>query len=215
LAAEQALFDSIRKGEQDSAAMAWQPIDRALVMPQRYQGREGFSAVSKTLRMRSWPILFRRTGGEPVPQSPQVINVALARRFRGAESLTDIQWAFRLIGDPWCIWLQEQGVLDVDLGPVPGAYCNGRFNLRVQGRKLVGTAQRWQQVCGEVDMALLVHGAMQFDGDALELVEVVNDFQAGIGSRSRFEAQQHIALREVLADFQPGTIAMLLARYQT
>lgn len=214
LAAEQALLDSICAGERDSAVMSWQPSDRALVVPLRYQRSARFPEVCKALNQQLWPIIFRLTGGEPVPQSPQVINVAMVRRCRVGELGVDFEWAYLQMGSPWCAWLQAQGVAGADLGPVSGAYCDGRFNVRIQGRKLVGTAQRWRRIRYSSDMAVLVHGAMQFDGDPSELVTVVNDFQAGIDAPIRYRAEQHIVLREAIPDFQPKAISMLLARYQ-
>jgi len=213
LAAEQALLDSICAGERDAAVLAWQPNDRALVMPLRYQRSARFPAVCKALNQQRWPIIFRLTGGEPVPQSPQVINVAMVRRCRLGESGVDFEWAYLQMGSPWCAWLQAQGVAGADLGPVSAAYCDGRFNVRIQGRKLVGTAQRWRRVRHSSDMAVLVHGAMQFDGDPSDLVTVVNDFQAGIDAPRHFQAERHIALREAIPDFQPQEISVLLAGY--
>ena len=214
LAAEQALLDLICQGERDAAVLAWQPIDRALVMPRHYQRVALFPVVRQELQRRCWPILFRLTGGEPVPQSPRVINVALVRRRRVGASAAHLEWAYRQMGDPWCAWLQAQGVVEADLGPVPGAYCDGRFNVRIHGRKLAGTAQRWRRVRGSRDMALLVHGTMQLDGDPSELVAVVNDFQAEIDAPLRFQAEWHITLREAISDIQPQMIATLLARYK-
>ncbi|MDI5936455.1 biotin/lipoate A/B protein ligase family protein [Halomonas kalidii] len=198
LAAEEALLESVCQGEGHLGLFAWSPTDRALVMPRRHERLEGFPAARRALRERGWPILFRSTGGTPVPQSPAMVNVALALRCRVGSSAAHLEWGYRRVGDPWCDWLASLGVQDADLGSAPGAYCDGRFNVRVKGRKLVGTAQRWRRVRGCRDMAMLVHGAMQVGETPEALVELVNAFQAAIDDPQRFQAASHIALAQAL-----------------
>src|SRR5690606_22605241 len=77
LHAEQDLLASVCRGEQEAAVLFWQPTDRALVMPRRMSRLENFEAACAELAISGWPVLLRETGGEPVPQSPSVVNVAL------------------------------------------------------------------------------------------------------------------------------------------
>ncbi|WP_136254303.1 lipoate--protein ligase family protein [Onishia niordana] len=216
LRAEQSLLEEVCEGESDKRILAWQPSDRALVMPRRHARLAGFPDARERLEEAGWPIQFRGSGGTPVPQSPGVVNLALAVRCRVGSSAAHLEWGYHRLGDPWCGWLAELGVASADLGPAPGAYCDGRFNVRIGGRKLVGTAQRWRRVQGCRDMALLVHGAMQVEGNPAELVAVVNDFQAAIDDPQRFQAASHIALCDVLPDLDlEGTIPGLLKRLMT
>lgn len=200
LAMEEALLESICQGESELGLLAWSPRDRALVMPRRHERVEGFPEARLALRERGWPILFRSTGGTPVPQCEAVVNVALALRCRVGSSAAHLEWGYHRLGDPWCAWLAALGVADADLGSAPGSYCDGRFNVRIAGRKLVGTAQRWRRVRGCRDMALLVHGAMQVGETPEALVAVVNDYQAAIGDPERFHPGSHVALAQRLPD---------------
>lgn len=213
LAAEETLLDTVCQSEAEIGWLAWSPHDRALVMPRRHERLAGFPDARDRLVERGWPIRFRSTGGTPVPQSPAVVNLALAVRCRVGSSAAHLEWGYHRLGDPWCDWLASLGVADADLGPVPGAYCDGRFNVRVQGRKLVGTAQRWRRVRGCRDMALLVHGAMQVGDTPEALVEVVNAFQAAIDDPQRFQGASHVALHQVVPELDLDTaIPALLAR---
>ncbi|PXX99357.1 lipoate--protein ligase family protein [Halomonas sp. LBP4] len=198
LALDEALLESICQGERRFGLIAWSSTDHALVMPRRHERLEGFPMARRALLDRGWPILFRSTGGTPVPQSPAVVNVALALRCRVGSSAAHLEWGYRRLGDPWCDWLASLGVQDADLGSAPGAYCDGRFNVRIAGRKLVGTAQRWRRVRGCKDMAMLAHGAMQVGETPEALVEVVNAFQDAIGDPQRFHAASHVALAQAL-----------------
>jgi lipoate-protein ligase A len=200
LALEEALLEAICQGESEFALLAWSPRDRALVMPRRHERLAGFPEARDMLRERGWPIQFRSTGGTPVPQSPAVINVALAQRCRVGSSAAHLEWGYRRLGEPWCDWLSDLGVAEANLGAAPGAYCDGRFNVRIGVRKLVGTAQRWRRVRGSRDMAMLAHGAMQVGETPEALVEVVNAFQAATGDPQRFSPASHIALNQALPD---------------
>lgn len=214
LALEEALLESICHGEGDFGLLAWSPQDRALVMPRRHERLEGFPEARAALAAQGWPIQFRSTGGTPVPQCPAVINVALALRCRVTSSAAHLEWGYHRLGEPWCDWLSELGVAEANLGAAPGAYCDGRFNVRIGERKLVGTAQRWRRVRGSKGMAMLAHGAMQV-GEAPEaLVGVVNAFQAAIGDPERFSPASHIALGELVPEARveaalPGLLARL------
>ncbi len=215
LAAEEALLDTVCQGEASIGWLAWSPTDRALVMPRRHERLAGFPDARNRLAAMDWPVQFRATGGTPVPQSPAVVNLALAIRCRVGGSAAHLEWGYRRLGDPWCDWLGVLGLSDADLGPAPGAYCDGRYNVRIASRKLVGTAQRWRRVRGCRDMALLVHGAMQVDDTPEALVAVVNAFQAAIDDPQRFLAGSHIALRDVLPQLQlasaiPGLVERLM-----
>ncbi|GAA0625241.1 lipoate--protein ligase family protein [Halomonas beimenensis] len=213
LVAEEALLDMVCQGEVEIGWLAWSPRDRGLVMPRRHERLAGFPDARDRLVERGWPIRFRSTGGTPVPQSEAVVNLALAVRCRVGSSAAHLEWGYHRLGDPWCDWLEALGVADADLGPVPGAYCDGRFNVRIGGRKLVGTAQRWRRVRGCRDMALLVHGAMQVGDTPEALVEVVNAFQAAIDDPQRFQGASHVALTQALPELDLDTaIPDLLAR---
>lgn len=208
LAAEDALLEAVCQGDSEMGWLAWSPRDQALVMPRRHQRLEGFDAACEQLAAQGWPVLFRNTGGTPVPQGPMVVNIALAVR-RQSGGRVELEWGYRRFGETWCAWLETLGVTTANLGAAPGAYCDGRFNVRIGERKLVGTAQRWRRVKntkegkegsegGSGAMAMLVHGAMQVDAEPAELVEVVNTFQRAVGDPELFDPESHIALRQAV-----------------
>ena len=77
LDAERALLDATFAGERDSGLLFWRPQEQSLVMPRRLSRLEGFAAAEAACAGLGWPIALRDTGGEPVPQSAGVLNVAL------------------------------------------------------------------------------------------------------------------------------------------
>jgi lipoate-protein ligase A len=90
--------------------------------------------------------------------------------------------------------LDEQGGTS-SLGEIEGAFCDGRFNVNLDGRKMVGTAQRWRQSHGGQRPVGLVHG-MLLDNERESMVAAVNRFNEACGLEQRVRAESHIALHE-------------------
>ena len=212
LKAEQDLLASVCAGELDVGILFWQPTDCALVMPRRLSRLSGFEQASLELADSGWPILLRETGGEPVPQSASTINIALVYAPARAEGDHGrIETAYRRLCDPICTLLTELGG-NASLGEVEGAFCDGRFNVNLDGRKMVGTAQRWRQSKGGQRPVGLVHGALLLDDERESMVQAVNRFNEVCGLDQRVRAQSHIALHERFA--APLAIERLDALYR-
>lgn len=199
LQAEQDLLATVCAGDQDFGLLFWQPSDRALVMPRRLSRLPGFEAACQASAENGWPVLLRETGGEPVPQSAATVNIALV--YAPPRSEGDhgrIETAYRRLCDPICTLLTELGG-NASLGEVEGAFCDGRFNVNLDGRKMVGTAQRWRQSKGGQRPVGLVHGALLLDDERESMVQAVNRFNEVCGLDQRVRAQSHIALHERFA----------------
>lgn len=212
LQAEQDLLATVCAGDQDFGLLFWQPSDRALVMPRRLSRLPGFEAACQASAENGWPVLLRETGGEPVPQSAATVNIALV--YAPPRSEGDhgrIETAYRRLCDPICMLLTELGG-NASLGEVEGAFCDGRFNVNLDGRKMVGTAQRWRQSKGGQRPVGLVHGALLLDDERESMVQAVNRFNEVCGLDQRVRAQSHIALHERFA--APLAIERLDALYR-
>ncbi|MGY2227543.1 lipoate--protein ligase family protein [Pseudomonas gingeri] len=197
LRAEQDLLAAVCAGEQEWGLLFWQPTDRALVMPRRLSRLPGFEAACEALAADGWPVLLRETGGEPVPQSASTVNVALVYappRSEGDQNR--IETGYLRLCQPICAVLDELGGT-ASLGEIEGAFCDGRYNVNLNGRKMVGTAQRWRQSRGGTRPVGLVHGAMLIDDERDSMVAAVNRFNQACGLEQRVRASSHIALHEV------------------
>lgn len=211
LKAEQDLLATVCAGELQAAVLFWQPTDRALVMPRRMSRLAGFGQASVELAASGWPILLRETGGEPVPQSASTINIALVYApLRSEGDQGRIETAYRRLCEPLCELLIELGG-EASLGEVEGAFCDGRFNVNLNARKLVGTAQRWRQSQGGQRPVGLVHGALLVDNERESMVAAVNRFNQLCELEQRCRADSHIALHEAFA--APDFFERLSARY--
>ncbi|SEI00438.1 lipoate--protein ligase family protein [Pseudomonas asplenii] len=197
LRAEQDLLAEVCAGERDWGLLFWQPSDRALVMPRRLSRLSGFEQASEALAASGWPVLLRETGGEPVPQSSSTVNIALVYappRSEGDQNR--IETGYLRLCQPICAALDELGGV-ASLGEIEGAFCDGRYNVNLNGRKLVGTAQRWRQSRGGTRPVGLVHGAMLIDDERESMAAAVNRFNQACELKQRVRAASHIALHEV------------------
>jgi len=211
LKAEQDLLASVCAGDADFGLLFWRPNDHALVMPRRLSRLEGFIEASETLADMGWPVLLRESGGEPVPQSPATVNVALVYVQPKSDLDRDrIEKAYMRLCQPMLDVLSELGGA-ASLGEVEGAFCDGRFNVNLDGRKMVGTAQRWRQSQGGQRPVVLAHGAMLLDNERADMVNAVNRFNQMCDLEQRCRAESHIALHELFA--APDFIARLSERY--
>ncbi|WP_044874308.1 lipoate--protein ligase [Pseudomonas sp. LFM046] len=200
LDAERQLLDRVQQGEQECGLLLWRPTEAALVMPQRMSRLAGFAAAEAECAALGWPIALRDSGGEPVPQSPAVLNVALVYALPPRESeLTRIEHAYLRLCQPMLDWLAGMG-LDGGLGEVDGAFCDGRYNVTLDARKLVGTAQRWRRRRDDSRHVVLAHAAVLMENEREPMVAVVNAFYEGCSLDKRCRASSHIALDECVGE---------------
>lgn len=196
LQAELALLASVCEGRQEDGVLLWQPVDQALVMPRRMERLSDFAQGAAAVEALGWPVLLRETGGEPVPQSSATVNVALvyaAPRIEG--DLNRLERAYLRLCQPLCRALECLGG-EATLGEVPGAFCDGRYNVNLDGRKWVGTAQRWRQSRQHGGPVVLVHGAMLMHDQREAMVAAVNRFNEACGLPQRCNADSHVALEQ-------------------
>jgi lipoate-protein ligase A len=199
LKAEQDLLAAVCAGRSSAGVLFWQPSDRALVVPRRFTRLENSERACAELAASGWPVLLRETGGEPVPQSPATVNVALvypAPRSEGDQQRLEI--AYRRLCDPLCAALTAYGG-EAGVGEVEGAFCDGRYNVNLNGRKWVGTAQRWRQGLSGTRPVVLVHGAILMDDERAAMVDAVNRFNQQVGIAQVCRASSHIAVHERFA----------------
>ncbi len=106
----------------------------------------------------------------------------------------------RCAAQGWPILLRDTGGepgLRAGVGAVPGAFCDGRYNLTLERRKLAGTAQRWRR-SRDGRPAVLAHGAVLMDDWREPMADIVNRFYHACASDLRCAADSHLALGERL-----------------
>ncbi|MDV7145867.1 hypothetical protein R3X27_24575 [Tropicimonas sp. TH_r6] len=169
LALEVRLFEA-----SEPCVALWHATSPALVCPAAYGRREGFVSAALRSRARGWPVLTRPTGGGAVPQGAGVLNLAMATTVDRGFSNED---GYRLITFP----IQSVGArfgLRIETGTTEGSFCDGTWNLSCNGRKLVGTAQRWRPLA-DGRAHILAHALILTHGPVA--AETVDAFHTDLG----------------------------------
>ena len=130
---EERRFAAMREGIAGPMHHVWTPQE-SLSISRAEARRIGLDEIepAETLGIRA-------TGGTVVPQGKGTANLTLFTRHREHPGI-------RKFYTDWCAALAEGFEtlgLTTTVGPCEGSFCDGEFNLLLDGRKLVGTAQRW------------------------------------------------------------------------
>jgi lipoate-protein ligase A len=190
---------------QASAHLWTAPV--GIVVPKRCAALPGWPALDG----RHGEVQVRASGGGVVPQGPGVWNLSLAWPAPSA-----IPTATEAVYRGLCATLAAAlARLGATASPqaVDGSFCDGRHNLAVQGRKLVGTAQAWRRVDG-VPM-VLAHAVIVVDANPGELTARANAFEAALGTATRYrtEALTSVRLASGQTDIEARTLAALAEQF--
>ena len=163
-----------------AAAHLWHaPV--GLVVPRRYTLLPGWAAAREA---SSGELQVRASGGGVVPQGPGIWNLSLVWPAPGATPVDTTAVYVALCAELAAAFAQV-GIAAAPQ-PVTGSFCDGRYNLAVRGRKLVGTAQAWRRLAGRP--VVLAHAVIVVDADPEELTAQANALEAALGTGTRYRA---------------------------
>ncbi|MEO0771744.1 MAG: lipoate--protein ligase family protein [Pseudomonadota bacterium] len=184
------LEDGVVSGK--NHALIWQADTHGLVLPDRFTRDPLFTSAARASARRGWPVVGRKTGGGITPQGPGVLNLALCFTVAPGQSRAILP-SYAKIVDPLRDAFARLSIT-AKAAPVEGSFCDGDYNLAVDGRKIVGTAQRWRgRTC-------LIHALILTDIDLDIAVAAVADLSRALGHDTVFDRAAHCRL----ADLMPG-----------
>ena len=163
IAQDDMVLAQVMAGEAPATIRIWQ-TPQCIAVPRHFSLHDRFDDAALTLADRGWPITLRSSGGSAMPQGPGVLNVSMV--FPHDRPMS-IEAGFQMLTDPLCGFFESLG-LPASAGSVPGSFCDGRYNLVVDQRKIAGTAQRRKK------RALLAHAALQIDLDLEAICNSIN-----------------------------------------
>lgn len=178
-----------------------------LIVPRAMSRNAAFAMAAGRSADAGWPVHARDSGGSTVVHRPGILNVSLF--FEGpAEGLAVDAVYGRLTG----LLVDAFASLGVaaDVGAVPGSYCDGRFNIRIDGRKIAGTACRVRRTTRRA--AVLAHAVISVEGDPAADVTAVAGFERSLGLPAAYRADRHCTLEQAVAGQQAVTGEQAMAR---
>lgn len=213
---ERAMLDKAREMRADEAQhLVWR-TGPAVIVPRGTSARENFERCAAAIEACGYPVFERDTGGDLTPQDPGVINYTAVFRMDGeGASLRD---AYLRLTAPILAFLKDELGLEPHLSAIPGAFCDGAFNIAIGDRKLAGTAQRWKLLGGEGAerrVAVLGHVALMATNDLGPAVHALNAYYDAASSGRRIELNRHVTLSELIGTeaAEPESLARRLALF--
>ncbi|MEO0677532.1 MAG: lipoate--protein ligase family protein [Pseudomonadota bacterium] len=192
LAEEVALLGEVKSGARRCAWRLWAASEQSLAAPRAMEAKltPGLAATAA----RGWPCQFRVTGGDVTPQGPGVLSMATLF-VAGQEGTNPIESAYRQICAPIAQALAAFGI-ESETGAVDGSYCDGLFNVVVDGLKFAGTAQRMSPM-GEGRWAVLGQAMMILEGDDHSVTDAINAFYRDAGLEKVVRSGVTVTLAEL------------------
>ena len=165
---------------------------RALVVGRSDTRLPDYADAAARLVAEGWPVLVRRSGGSACPISKGTLQIALAR---AATTEITIDSAYTELTNLIRAVLESYG-LKIETCSRPNAFCPGRYDMSINGRKIAGLSQHWRQCHGH--FTVTTAAALTVEEDPEEIAHIVNLFYRLAGGTRRCSTSAVGALRQEL-----------------
>lgn len=186
LARETALLNEASLKRVPFKVWFWQS-GQALVAPKRLSTKPNFVRACEALSSKGWPVHTRATGGDVTPQGLGIVNVTLVFTPEGP---ADISANYRCL----CAPMEQTLGSEASRGWNPGAFCDGAYNVQLNGLKFAGTAQRLKKVRGSERSAVLAHALMLMQPPSNDAIDALNLFLELVEEPRRIDLHAHTGL---------------------
>jgi len=151
------------------ALLIWQS-PRALLAAPGDARLPRFEAAAQASAAAGWPVALRRAGGRICPVSPGTLQLAISRPVSSGVTIGTAYEEMAVLVETLLARFGVRG----GRGPCPEAFCPGRYDIAVAGRKIAGLAQIWRRHGDE--MTAITGASVIIDESPLELADAVNRF---------------------------------------
>ncbi|AYJ85146.1 hypothetical protein D3Y57_03705 (plasmid) [Sphingomonas paeninsulae] len=168
--------------------------DPCVVASRRQSMLTGFSHARSLSEASGWPIAVRRSGGTAVVHRPGILNISLISA-QGAVTPIALDASYIALLEVMRDAMALLGIV-CDYGEVPGAHCDGRYNLKWHGQKIAGTAG-W--VTHGSTTRRVYHASLQLGGAIGPDLEAIHRFEAALGEPVPYDTAAHTTVERILA----------------
>lgn len=210
-----ALLKEVAAGKRGATARIWEN-PHSLVVTRRETRFPTFKEAQAQLGEEGWPVLVRESGGTAVPHEAGIVHFSLMF-LQDKLFQFSMDSVYEALCEPLRMALTSLG-LESGYGEVKGSYCDGKYNLVVDGLKITGTAQRIigakKSEDGIQRSAVLAQSMLMVESDPVAGTDVVNRFYQLAGSDRVFDplvstsVQQRMGERA--ASYAPGELTLLV-----
>lgn len=176
-----------------------QEASPGISVPRSYQRNPRFETACKAMDDAGIPVAVRLSGGGVVPQAPGVINLHLAYPIAARYPLEHAESQYLGLCELITRVLAAYGI-NAQYQNVQGSFCDGRFNLAVDGKKIAGTAQYWRRnkTAATPTFSLLSHAVILVNADCIALTDMANRFEGELHSTVRYLPEKTTSVMELL-----------------
>lgn len=212
------MLNRVVAGDTLSDHVIWE-TEQCLVAPEAFARTPGFNQARAEAEAAGWPVHLRSTGGDVTPQGAAIINVSIAYAPPAGDPLS-IATTYEQLCRPILNTLELSG-LRGSLGAINGAFCNGAYNINIDGRKFAGTAQRWKRTGWDRSrFAVFSHALLLMETPADAAIDAINNLYKTCGLSRRVRRDVHVGLSQAAPHGAPlltphSFINALRARYAT
>ncbi|WP_067864664.1 lipoate--protein ligase family protein [Neptuniibacter marinus] len=196
------LLKEVACGKRGATARLWE-VPQCLVVTRKETRFPTFNQACEALQKQGWPVIVRDSGGTSVPLHPGIINFSIIFPKTGDDDF-DLDDIYMALCEPIKRALLQLG-LSADYGETPGSYCDGRYNLNVNGLKITGTAQRIMVSPANtkaIKQAVLAQAMLMVEADAIAGTHQVNKFYTLAGNARQFDPLVATSIQDLLAKAQ-------------
>jgi lipoate-protein ligase A len=163
---------------------------RCLVSPKSLTSRPAFEQACQKLETEGWPVNLRSTGGDVTPQGNGILNVTHVYATQSGKPV-DLKEEYGRL----CTPIEKALGAGASRGWKPGAFCDGEYNVQLNGLKFAGTAMRIRR--GKADRTrstIMAHAIMLIDPVSIEAVDAINRFLGLLGEDRQIDPAAHTNL---------------------
>jgi len=193
---EDAMIERFRDPQHCYGLEFW-TTSQSLIVPKSLTRAEQFNNACDDLRRCGWPVFVRKTGGGITPHGKGILNVSLAYALDASEQPT-ISGVYDMFCSPLLSLMSSIG-RTATTGAVPGSFCDGAYNIVVDGKKVMGTAQRWTRVRSTVSRQIVfAHAMLLVNANIQSGVRAVNKLCAACDLENTVLAEKHVNINQLV-----------------
>ncbi len=198
LAQDSEILRDVANGRGGPVLRIWE-APKSLIVTRKEKHFSGFADACLQLAAQGWPVVLRDSGGTAIPLQPGILNLSMIFPQQSMDEF-NVEEVYQALCEPIRLCLLDHG-LQAEYGKVPGSYCDGRYNLKINELKVTGTAIRMMLSTNKsvnIKQGVLAQAMLMVEGNAAALTEKVNDVYRLTGQVTRFDPRVSTSLSEAL-----------------
>ncbi len=180
----------MQNGQLEQCLHLYQCDIDTLVLPSGKKWQQT-NKVTAALKNIGWSVMQRRSGGAPVPQTPGLINLSHLYTWDDSHPYS-VSKAYENLCTVLQMFFNGYGI-DTQVHATPYSYCDGAYNININGKKVVGTAQRVLHKQGGGKL-VLAQACIILHEDLSRVVQPVNLINELHHIPDRVKAEAHTCL---------------------